>query len=81
MYTESLVPPHILCGARTSKLPVPFALGLPITILAAGLVRSSKSPCSTASERKLTVVSNEALRRGEDLLAMPVRLNGRYAPA
>ena len=35
---------YIRRGARMSKLPVPFALGRPITILAAGLVRSSKSP-------------------------------------
>lgn len=41
-----------------------------------GLDRSSKSPKSVASDRKAAVVSNEALRSGEDREEIPVRLNG-----
>lgn len=74
-------PRYNLVGARMSKAPVPLALGLPITILAAGLVRSSKSPWRVASDRKATVVSNDALSSGEDLAEIPVRLNGLKPPA
>lgn len=38
-------------GALMSKDPVPLELGTPMTILAAGEDRSSKSPCKTASDR------------------------------
>ena len=68
-------------GARISKLPVPLLLGTPMTIFAAGLVRSSCSPYRVASARNLAVVSNEALRRGDGLWPISVLLNARYAPA
>lgn len=61
---------------RRSKVPVPTFGGWPMTMLADGLFRSSKSPYSAASVRKAAVVSYEALSRGETWLARPVRLNG-----
>lgn len=60
----------------TSNTPVPHIDGLPITILPDGDVRSSKSPCSVASERKAAVVSYEAFSNGELFVEMPLRLNG-----
>lgn len=66
---------------RTSNVPVPTLLGVPITKLALGLLKSSKSPCSVASDKNAAVVSNDALSSGDDLLAIPVRLNGLYAPS
>jgi hypothetical protein len=68
-------------GALISKLPVPLLLGTPMTIFAAGLVKSSCSPYSVASARNLAVVSNDALRRGDGLWPISVLLNARYAPA
>ena len=41
----------------TSNAPVPVVLGLPRIILPEGVVRSSKSPNSVASERNAAVVS------------------------
>ena len=41
----------------TSNTPVPVALGLPRIILPEGVVRSSKSPNSVASEINAAVVS------------------------
>lgn len=63
-------------GTAISKMPVPVCAILPSTMLALGLVKSSKSPKSVASEMKPAVVSKEALRNGEGELAMPVRLKG-----
>jgi hypothetical protein len=45
-----------------------------MTIRLAGLVRSSKSPWRTASDKKAVEVSNDALRNGAALDAIPVRL-------
>lgn len=78
---ETIVGGAMTLGARISNDPVPLVLGLPMTILAAGLDKSSKSPCSTASDRNCTVVSNEAFSSGDDLFEIPVRLNGLYPPA
>ena len=41
----------------TSNVPVPVALGFPKIILPEGVVRSSKSPNSVASEMNAAVVS------------------------
>lgn len=71
----------MILGARRSKTPVPLELGFPRTIFAAGDRKSSKSPCKVASDKKATVVSNDAFSSGEDLAEIPVRLNGLYAPA
>ena len=71
----------MIFGARISNAPVPLVLGLPMTIFAAGLDKSSKSPWSTASDKNATVVSKDALSRGDDLFEIPVRLNGLYPPA
>jgi hypothetical protein len=67
--------------ALRSNTPVPLLLGAPITKLALGLRKSSKSPCSVASDRKAAVVSKDALRSGEDLEAIPVRLKGLKPPS
>lgn len=68
-------------GVRTSKTPVPLDPGFPRTMLELGLLRSSKSPWRVASERKAAVVSNEALRSGDDFDEIPVRLKGLYPPS
>jgi hypothetical protein len=58
------------------KIPVPLCVGRPSTIFPDGLVRSSKSPCSVASDKNAAVVSNDALSSGELCVEMPRRLNG-----
>lgn len=60
----------------TSKAPVPVKFKRPATMLPDGVLRSSKSPCNVASERKEAVVSYDALRSGEGLVEIPDRLNG-----
>lgn len=79
-----VLPGTVLFGATgitTSNTPVPVKLSLPATMFPEGDLRSSKSPCKVASERNAAVVSKEALRRGEELVAMPERLNGLYPPS
>lgn len=44
-------------GITMSKAPVPVRLSLPMTMFPDGVVRSSKSPCSVASDKKAAVVS------------------------
>ena len=63
-------------GIMISKEPVPVRAGFPSTMLPDGDVRLSKSPCRVASVMNATVVSKDALRRGELLLAIPLRLKG-----
>lgn len=72
----TILPGTTLLGTSTSNTPVPVRLSLPTTIFPEGDVRSSKSPCKVASERNAAVVSNDAFRRGEELVAIPERLNG-----
>jgi hypothetical protein len=63
---------------RRSKTPLGI---LPKTILDDGEPKSSKSPCRAASAINPDVVSKEALRKVDVLLAKPVRLNGLYPPS
>ena len=63
-------------GITTSKTPVPVKFSLPATMFPDGVVRSSKSPCSVASEMKEAVVSYDAFRRGDGFVEMPERLKG-----
>ena len=65
----------------TSNAPVPVALGLPRIILPEGVVRSSKSPNSVASEINAAVVSKEALSKGDEFVEIPLRLKGLYPPS
>ena len=65
-----------ITGITTLNTPVPVKLSVPATIFPEGDLRSSKSPYKVASERNAAVVSKDALRRGEELVAMPERLNG-----
>lgn len=41
-----------------------------------GVLKSSKSPYSVASDKKDIVVSYDALSSGEGFVEMPLRLNG-----
>jgi hypothetical protein len=50
-------------------------------MLAEGVPRSSKSPNRAASATNAEVVSNDALRNGDELFDRPVLLNGLYAPS
>lgn len=59
-----------------SKTPVPVRLSLPATMFPDGVVRSSKSPWSVASDRNDAVVSYDAFSKGEGLVEMPDRLKG-----
>jgi len=58
-----------------SNEPVPDIAGLPMTMRAAGLVRSSKSPAKVLSTKKAVDVSKDALRRTELFEEIPVLLN------
>jgi hypothetical protein len=66
----------VTIGTAIWKMPVPVFAGLPITTLALGLVKSSKSPKRVASDKKPAVVSKDAFRKGDGEFAMPVRLKG-----
>lgn len=66
----------VMISDLRSKTPVPLLLGAPMTMLAEGLRRSSKSPWSVASDKKAAVVSKDAFSSGDDFVAIPVRLNG-----
>jgi hypothetical protein len=68
-------------GVLTSNTPVPVGLGRPNTIFPDGEVKSSKSPYRAASFKKAAVVSYDALSRGEELVEIPLRLNGLYPPS
>lgn len=70
-----------LTGITISNTPVPVRFSLPITILPDGVDRSSKSPCSVASERNAAVVSYDALSRGDGFVDMPFLLKGLYPPS
>jgi hypothetical protein len=59
-----------------SNAAVPLVEGRPRTMLPEGEVRSSKSPCNAASDMNDAVVSKEALRSGELLVDIPLRLKG-----
>jgi hypothetical protein len=72
---------HIHTTVITSNAPVPIALGRPRTMLPDGVVSSSKSPCSAASEMNAAVVSYDALRSGDECVEIPFRLNGLYPPS
>ena len=63
-------------GITTSNTPVPHRIGRPNTKFPDGVLRSSKSPYSVASERNAPVVSNEAFNRGDGCTLIPLRLNG-----
>jgi hypothetical protein len=65
----------------TSNTPVPLLGTFPSTMLAEGVPRSSKSPNRAASATNAEVVSNDALRNGDELFDRPVLLNGLYAPS
>jgi hypothetical protein len=78
-YTATLSHQHTC--AITSNAPVPVVLGRPRTMLPDGVVSSSKSPCSAASDKKLAVVSYDAFSSGDECVAMPLRLNGLYPPS
>jgi hypothetical protein len=65
----------------TSNTPVPVKFNRPATIFPDGVVRSSKSPCNVASDRKDAVVSYDALSNGDGLVDIPDRLNGLYPPS
>ena len=59
-----------------SNAAVPLVEGRPNTMLPEGEVKLSKSPYNAASEMNEAVVSKDALRRGELLVEMPLRLKG-----
>lgn len=63
-------------GITTSNTPVPVKIGRPTTMLLDGVVRSSKSPCSVASDKNAVVVSYEAFRSGDGLVESPFLLKG-----
>lgn len=68
-------------GYTISNTPVPVILGRPRTILLEGVRRSSKSPCSVASLKNAAVVSYDAFSNGDELVEIPLRLNGLYPPS
>lgn len=67
---------HQCTAVSTSKAPVPVELGRPTTTFPDGLERLSKSPYSVASDMNDPLVSKDALSNGDELVAMPLRLNG-----
>lgn len=72
---------QLTVGMTTSNTPVPVRFNLPITMFPEGVVKSSKSPFSAASDKKAAVVSYEAFSNGDGFVEIPRRLKGLYPPS
>jgi len=57
--------------------PVPISTTCPRTIFAEGLSSSSTEPFSVASTRNAAAVSKDIFNRGDVLVSIPARLQGR----